>query len=121
MDLLGPSSFKGQQKSVFSLRGLEMKIIIEEKALVYIREKGIEEAYIKSNLRASCGVGGLISPRLQRGRPKHEAMDFHVYQEKGLKLYVPSFIRWEKQEIKISLEKILGIKSLIIENPEEGK
>lgn len=92
-----------------------MKIELSQEAIDYIGQNQISQVYIRANA-GSCGGSGLVSPLLERGRPRASQYGFDRVEACGLQVYVPRLLQWDKKEIKIGLGTYLGRQGLVIEN-----
>lgn len=89
-----------------------MEIRLTAEAKKHIEEKGNEAYVLLAKTQGCCG-GIVPVPNMYIGKPKNEDK-YAMYEVEGLHIYVDRRYIFE-DELKISLEKTLGIKRLYVE------
>ena len=88
-----------------------MHIIVEKEAAEYIREKSNDNSLLIMELRVKSGWCSVNQLSVKMGRPDNEKA-FNLYEVNGIDVYLLRTLNIPKDEVKISLKKILFIKNL---------
>lgn len=89
-----------------------MEIRLSAEAKKHIEDKG-NVAYVMLAKTQGCCGGIVPVPNMYIGKPKHEER-YVRYEVEGMVIYVDSRYVFE-DELKVTLENILGIKRLYVE------
>lgn len=88
-----------------------MHIIIEKEAVGYIKEKNSDNSIFISEIQVKSGWCSVNQLSVKIGRPDN-IKAFYLYEVEGISVYLLRTLNIPKDEVKISLKKILFIKSL---------
>ena len=95
-----------------------MEIRLTAEAKKHIEDKG-NVAYVMLAKTQGCCGGVMPAPNMYIGKPKNEDK-YVLYEVEGLEIYVDRRYIFE-DELKITLDNILGIKRLYVEGKHSDK
>lgn len=91
-----------------------MKITIDQGAISYIFENG-KCATIRYSKKGWCHSGVVDVPVIHLGEPESNLDDYKKYSLENITLYYPKKLESEREEIIISVSKLLKWKKLTLD------
>lgn len=90
-----------------------MKVILDSKAIKFIKSKGEDTITLWLEGCSSWGVGE-PQPSVKMGKPE-DSMDYKEYDIEGIKVFVKSDVQARDNQLRVKHSKILWSEKLVVE------
>lgn len=91
-----------------------MKVILDPKAVKFIKSKGSDAITLWLEGCSSWGVGE-PQPSVRMGKPEEDLDDFDRYDSEGIEVYVRVDVQAKNDELNVKHSKLLWNEKLIVE------